>query len=189
MDGGASSTNSMIKDNDVIRSLIAALIEGLTESGIENPIVQQTAQIRQQGVPLQDAFFIDRVSAKRYGFTGRKQEYRSESDDFLATESRIIERVYQISTLAIEDVNNTEANTAFDLAEIAAAVIESQPFRDKIYIDGLQVYRITDIRTPYIVNDMDNHQLSPSFDFTITYCNELTHTINPAEVTGKTHKI
>ena len=172
-------------DNELIIVLRNALVTGLTSIGYNDPTVLQNYQPSQQGTRNGEVWYIHRIATHKYGHAGIKRVLNTGNDNFDVTETRVLERTFQITTLKKTDGTDITEKTAYDLAEEAAAVIESFAFRQEIRSHGVSVYRVLDIRSPYFSDDSKQNELSPNFDFTVTYCNQITSTAEPVrEITG-----
>lgn len=172
-------------DNEVLSHLLSALSTGLNDNGFPSPLIKQAYQPNQQGIEAGPAWYIHRLSTHKYGHPGRVQVKNEANNNFDVTETRILESTYQITAYSrpADPVANPDLTlpNSFDMADVAAAVVESTAFSDTIREQGIRVYRVTDIREPYFTNDSDQNELSPNFDFTVTYNRELTSTVGLVE--------
>ena len=178
-----------MNDNDVLEIICNALSEGLSDNGFASPFIAQSYQITHAGISSTPTWYIHKISTKKYGYPGKKLVFNSGDNNFTQTESRLIERTYQITTTKKELASATNQPTVFDMADVAAAVIESQKFGDTIRENNMSVYRVTDIREPYFVDESNENENSANFDFTIQYCRNLTSTVEPATVRGNVNEI
>ena len=176
-----------MNDNDVLAILISAFETGLAANGFTAPEVAQSYQTTHQGINDVPTWYIHRVTSNRYGFQGSRQAYNEVTGLYDVTESWLLERTYQISTYKNQSTSNPTETTAFDMADIAAGVAQSQAFRDTLKANGIGIYRITSVRENYFSDESNENELSTNFDFTIQYCREITSTVEPAQIRGEVH--
>lgn len=178
-----------MNDNDVLAILIDALRVGLTANGFADPEIAPSYQVSRQGRNTTPTWYIHRITAHRYGFQSNKQAFNDTNQNFDVTESWLLERTYQITTLSKELASDTTRPTAFDMADIAAAVVQSRAFTDELRDNNIDIYRVTDIRTPYFSDASNENELSPNFDFTVQYCRSIQSTVEPATIRGNVHEV
>ncbi len=78
--------------------------------------------------------------------------------------------MFQITALSIQIPKLGVAQlTASDIANTAAGIMQSDMSIDTLTSKGLFIYRITDVRNPYFVDDKERFEASPSFDFTLQH--------------------
>ena len=165
-----------MNDQQLIALIISSLTTALTEYGFTDPNIVQSFQADHQGENLEPTWYIHRLSNHKYGNTGTKQVLNNVTNLFDVTETRILERKFQITTLRKQDSANWDDNDAFDMAEVGAAAIESETFTSLLRAEGASIYKITDVRAPYFQDASDENQLSPNFDFTVIYNREYSRT-------------
>lgn len=158
-------------DNDVWVILTAMLDSAIVSSGLDasNVIFARAVQPRQEGAISQPALYCHRISSKRYGWQSRKDNYNSTDDNFDHTESIITESVYQVSAEVSEDPNDLSELTAFDVVSRIALQLNSYAVRQFLLSNDIAIIRIIDVRTPFFKNESDQFEPEPSFDFTISY--------------------
>lgn len=135
----------------------------------QNVVAKRANQPRQEGANSQDTAYISRINSRRYGFQGRKDEYDDVNDVFVHTETYIIESVYQVSVEADDNPSDETQITSFDIAQELAGRLQTIATRLNLKNQGVNIIRITEVRTPYFLNDADRFEGEPSFDFTISY--------------------
>ncbi len=155
-------------DNELYKLLFDIIRKGLAAQNID-AVVQQSNQPTQQGVPTKNTVFLTKITNKRYGWLGSKDEYDEDNSKEIHTETQNIETVFQVNALAIQKPNNIYQLTASDIINYVAAIMNSNATVQRLTENGCGIYRITDIRNPYFQDDKDRFEASPSFDFTITH--------------------
>lgn len=153
--------------NETLAILISAVSTIMAQTGM--PVdVQAAFQPTNQGTQVAPFIAIHYVSSRRYGFPQVVETYNASTTSFDRVESYILEETYQFTAYAMADPANTTPPTAYDYAKRAAAVLQSAQLRGILLKYGIGFQRVTDIRTPFFIDDRERQEMSPSFDFTIT---------------------
>ena len=161
----------MQTDNTLIQLFLPIIQNGLIADGYTNVVVQQANQPTQQGIPTAPTVYFYKVGNRRYGFLGRQDVWSSESNTMVHNERQYYETTFRIQALVLQNVKAPNY-TASDLANEVACILQSDNTRTILNNSGVGVLRITDIRNPYFVDDRDNFEALPSFDFTLVYLND-----------------
>lgn len=171
-----------MNDSQLINIISTALEAGLLAQGYAEPDVAQSFQPRQQGSPSGETWFIHKVgNIKKYGHPQKTHKLNQETGLIDLTEKRVLDRTYQITALKkmdAEEMTLTE-KTAEDMAEEAAAIMQSQSFVSALRLEGVRMLRITEVRTLSFTDQYDENDISPNFDFAITYDKQLASTVQP----------
>ena len=147
-----------MNDNDVWQIILPLIQTPLrAETGLASLDVIQTYQPTTQGVPNPPFLMLHRIHAHKYGHPHRAQVYNSGNDNFDTTDTHIIEATYQARSLATQNPSDITQPTAFDVAEAAARVMQTDSFMDALRAQDINIYRITDVRVPYFVDDRQRH--------------------------------
>ncbi len=158
-------------DSELIE-LIAPIIEaGLVAAGFDNVVLIQSNQPTQQGIDTLDTVYLTKISNKRYGYLGTYDEWDEENDEMVHTEVQPFECTYQVSALVLLDPKTPSQATASDLVNEVAWILQSEKTIVELHNSEVGILRISDVRNPYFVNDQDQFEANPSFDFTLTYRN------------------
>ena len=165
------SWDKKMTDNQLIRLFLPIINAGLLADGYDNVEVKQNYQPTQQGPNTDPTVYFFKVNSRRYGFLGRWDKWDSINNKMVHTEAQYMESTFQVSTLVRQSPYKPNAYTAADLANEVASIMQSDNTRDILNNSGVGILRITDIRNPYFVDDKDQFEASPSFDFTLTYEN------------------
>ena len=158
-------------NNEVWIILIGVIEIGLTDMSI-NASVQQDYQPTQQGAPSSPFVALHNITNNRYGFKKNKTVYDADDDNLKQTQGVVMQRTYQVSAYAIEDPSDDEAVTAYDIVESVSSIMQSEKTQDALLANGISIFRVTDIRSPFFTDDKDRNEAAPSFDFVISYSQE-----------------
>lgn len=164
-------------DSPLIQLFLGVIQAGLTAQGYAEVEITASYQPTQQGVDEAPTVYYHKIADKRYGFLGRSSQYDSLSGNITHTETQLYETTFQISTLVISDPSISSYD-ASDLANIVAMILQSDSAVDTFNAADVGIYRITDVRNPYFLDDKDRFEASPSFDFTLTH-KQINTTIVP----------
>lgn len=154
-----------MRDNDVIKVIIAELRSQLPIYGLADVKVKQSYQPTQQAVSEERRIFIHKVANPQvgsgfiYNGTTRKQQFLKRA-------------TFQFDALAQQDPQDVNSLTASDIVTIAADALQSYDSVRNLRANGVNIERVTDVRSIYFINDKDRHESSPSFDFIVSYQHE-----------------
>ena len=129
-------------------------------------------QPTQQGIPTAPTVFFFKVSDKRYGFLQRTDRWDTLLQEMVHTELQPYETTFQVSTLVLQSPATPNQYTASDLCNEVSSIMQSDNARDILYNNNIGILRVTDISNGYFVDDRDNFEASPSFDFVLTHYQE-----------------
>lgn len=144
------------------------LLAGLARYGVTDLPVKQGYQPTTQGRVTRCLYFWALPDTPEgWQYTARS----TDPDTLLMTtkETQIIASSYQIGALVPDDPTNLAQKTAKDLTVLARMVVQSQPFIKALTAENVGVRRPSDVRNPQFVNDRDQYEFNPSFDFTVTH--------------------
>lgn len=158
-------------DNSLIILFRPIIEQGLIAAGFTTTVVKQSNQPTAQGAVTAPAIYFHKLYNKRYGFLGRKDTWNPTTQQFEHIETQYYETTFQIMALALQNPSDITAPTASDLVNEVASIMQSDRTRDILQLENIGILRITDITNPYFVDDRDNFEASPSFEFTLTYAN------------------
>jgi len=163
-------------DNTLIQLFLPVIQAGLVADGFTTTVVKQSNQPTQQGIPTAPMVFFTKIYNRRYGFLGREDVWDSGTSSFIHSESQYYETAFQVSALVLQNPSDLTIPTASDLVNEVACLMQSDATRAILNAQGVGILRITDVTNPYFVDDRDNFEASPSFDFVLTYLNVRTST-------------
>ena len=171
-----------MNDTKLIDIICTALEAGLVSQGYVDPDVLQSFQPEQQGSPSGETWYIHKIGPiHKYGHTQKSNKLNQTTGIVDLVETRVLERKYQITAFKKQtpEEQTPTAKTADDMAEEAAAIMQGQVFVNALRLEGLRMMRITDVRTPYFTDQHDQNDISPNFDFTVTYSKQLASIVQP----------
>lgn len=166
-------------DNELIALFLPIINTGLAANGFTDVVVLQSNQPTQQGIPTGPAVYFTKISNRRYGFLGTYDKWDSDNGTMVHTEVQPFESTYQVSALVLQNPKTPTQYTASDLVNEVAAILQSEKTVMTLASSNVGVLRISDIGNPYFVDDQDQFEANPSFDFTLTYRNVRVSTTAP----------
>lgn len=158
-------------DNSLIQIFLPVINAGLIADGFSGVVVKQSNQPTMQGIPTNPTIYFFKTGNKRYGYLGRLDVWDSMAVDMVHTESQYYESTWQVSALVLQSPATPNQYTASDLVNEVASIMQSDNTRDILNGSGIGILRVMDVLNPYFVDDRDNFEASPSFDFVLTYEN------------------
>lgn len=158
-------------DNSLIQLFLPIIQAGLAADGFTTTVVRQSNQPTQQGIPTVPTVYFFKVYNRRYGFLGREDVWDPLSSTMVHNECQYYETAFQVSALVLQNPSDLTIPTASDLVNEVACIMQSDATRAILNASGVGILRVTDIINPYFVDDRDNFEASPSFDFVLTYQN------------------
>jgi hypothetical protein len=161
-----------LTDNALIQIFLPIINAALVIDGFTGVTVQQAAQPTMQGSPLAPTVYFYKVGMKRYGYLGRNDKWDNVGDLMDHTESQFYESTWRIQVMVLQNPATPNQYTASDLADEVASIMQSSNTLDILNANGIGILRITDIVNPYFLDDRDNYEAIPSFDFTLVYENQ-----------------
>ncbi len=156
-------------DNQLFRLMLPLIHDGLRTLGIADLAIKQQYQPTQQGMPSGPAIFLHKIGDYRYGYPQRKSVWDHESKKFVHMESIWMQTSFQVNALVPQNPEQPDLLTASDLLNLSAIVLQSDATRQALQKHELGIYRVQDIRQTYFINDRQQFEASPSFDFTLTH--------------------
>lgn len=157
-----------MNDNDFIRLFLPIINAGLAADGYSGVVVKQANQPTQQGINTQPTVYFYKVANKRYGFLGRRAVWDANTSQMVHTESQYYETTWQVSALVLQFPTNPNGYTASDLVNEIASIMQSDNTLAILNNAGVGILRVTNLSNPYFVDDRDQFEASPSFEFTLT---------------------
>jgi hypothetical protein len=85
------------------------------------------------------------------------------------TEEQQYETTFQVNALVIQSPSTPNQYTASDLVNDVCFIMQSDSTREILYNNQISILRVTDVTNGYFVDDKDNFEANPSFDFTLSY--------------------
>lgn len=158
---------SVKTDNQIIQIFLPIIQNGLIADGFLNVTVKQSNQPTQQGIPTTPMVFFFKVFNKRFGYLGRYDKWVI--NQMQHHEVQYMEITFQVSALVLQYPITPNQYTASDLVNEVASIMQSDNTSTILNNNGIGILRIQDLSNPYFVDDRDQFEASPSFDFTLVY--------------------
>lgn len=155
-------------DKELMVLAIAQIRAALTLAALPGTVAQ-SRQPTAQGVEEGPVVYLHHAGGRRYGYQGKTDAYNAGLGRIDHVEDYWLERSFQVDALVPYVPTELASPTAFDYVDAVAAYLQTDQARAAFKGAGVGILRITDVREPYIVDDKDQHELAPSFDFTLTY--------------------
>lgn len=156
--------------NQLFIVIIRVLNQGMTARAIYDVSVKQSFQPKAQGANSQKTMYLFKLFDRLYGSPERKDEWINEPTPGLMrhTERQKILSTFQLTATLTQSVL-ANGQTSSDLANIAASIMRSDFAMTELQKEGLSIFRVMDVRNPGGLNDRDQNEFYPSFDFTIEH--------------------
>lgn len=139
--------------------------------------IRQDYQPTAQGLPSGLVLLVHYVTETRYGFTRRAEVWNPATQQFDRVQEQRIETILQLSVSGPQDPADTTGPTLIDWAQRAAMALGSDDCIELLRAQGIGMTRIRDVRIVYAVDDLEQHEGSPSFDATFTHRDTVTDTL------------
>jgi hypothetical protein len=143
------------------------------------PMVAQAWQDHAEGIATGPAVYLAKIGDYRLGAPKRDTIPDPDNvNEVIRRETQVYETTFQ--AMGIWSAPDA-ALTAADLANRAAAILQSDLGLDFLRAADVGILRVGQVRNPKFVNGADEYEASPSFDFVLTY-KQVTLTKHPAAV-------
>jgi hypothetical protein len=156
-------------DNQLIALIIRTLIAGEQIAGIPNTPIKQAFQPTRQGIDTQPTAYLYKIGDRRYGFTRRNDCWNPNANQMVHTETQQYETTFQLSALATQNPRTPNQYTASDILNLCGSILQSAPAIQAFQSQGVGIERVTDVRNPYFLDDREQSEAAPSFDFVLTH--------------------
>jgi len=156
-------------DNQLIASVIEAILKGELIAGIQGTPLAQAFQPTEQGVNSEPTIFFYKVADKRLGSPGRSDVYDEANQRMVHTELQQYETTFQMSALALQSPQTEQNYTASDILNLVAYILQSEATIDFLQSKGIGIEKINDVRNPYFKDDADRYEANPSMDIVFTH--------------------
>lgn len=177
-----------MREYDLFAAVIAVLRVGMGMDA-DTLDIEQNNQPRTSGRPNRRALLLDKTGERRYGHV-KREDVEDPGDPLVMIhrETQIYETTLQVNGMAkppaATGAPDPAEPTASDLANQAAAVMQSDYAIATLGALGIGLLRVTGVRNPKFRNDRDQFEAAPSFDFILTH-NQVTVTTTPAAIVGE----
>ena len=154
---------------DVWRAIISVLNTGLNDQGFNDVKVRQSYQPIKQGPSLGRSVYLHKITSQRVGHQGRKYNYNSGDGDFDELEKYWLAVTIQLMPLVSQDIEDENSITAYDVADLCAAILQTKATRKTLLESGISIEKIGQIPVSFSIDDKDEFDLDPTFDFILLY--------------------
>lgn len=158
-----------MQDSVLLRIIMSIIQQGLIDDGFNGVVLQQSYQPTMQGVTSPPTVYFFKVGDKRYGFPYRKDTWDTFNDIMVHTEIEDYETTFQVGARVYKDPRLPDQYTASDLVNEVSAILQSDSTVNTLEQNNIGILRIIDIRNPYFVDDRDQFETFPNFDFILTH--------------------
>lgn len=156
-------------DNQLFQLLIPIIRDGLTAQGFNSIPVKQANQPTQQGANTVNTIYLSKLYSNPLGFLKRSNAWDEGQQVMVHTEKQDFETAFQLNAFALQNAADINSATASDLLRAAWFVLQGDAARAALKASNVGIYRIPNLAGVYSLNDMDNFEASPSFDFSVTH--------------------
>lgn len=182
-----------MKDVDLIDTISTRCELALAALGYNTETfpMLQNYQPRQQGTPIGNSVWIEKLYSHVYGSPGYEFNYVNDTHQqvngyFKEKENQLYNTTFQITVLLPQIPGNTDIPTASDVAEYLQRWLASRASLREFRKSGLSIYRILDVRNPKFKDDQEQYEAHPSFDVTFNHMNSLETDIGAVQrVSGR----
>ena len=151
-------------ENNIWEDMISLLNEALSAKNISGMTVMRAFQ--PTDVTGKNLVLINKVSSKRYGWIGRHNKIIDGEMQYV--EDYFQEMRFQISVLKKINLKDSTDITAEDIANMLIDYLLSNEGLQNLRSQGYMPIRIIDVRNQNFINQNDNYQFNPNFDFVCT---------------------
>lgn len=169
-------------DNDIWRHLIPVFAAGFVRAGRDDVTVKQGYQPETIGANQGPTLYLAKLFDRRIGHVKRKDEEFNPVTGLITHEERQwYESTFQAMAIYPQIAADETGWTPSDLANIGAAIIQSDEAITALRAVGLGVLRVAEVRNPRFTNERDQFDAAPSFDFILAH-EQVTLTTTPAAI-------
>lgn len=156
--------------DDELIALFGGIIEaGLVELDITGVTLEQAYASVLIGVTTGAMISFFKVADHRYGIRKSESVWNPEDEKEIRTTEQVYESTFQIQALVPQTPSPDFVMTASDLINTVAQILQDEDAVNTFQQSGVGILRVTDVRNPYFMDDHDQFEACPSFDFTLTH--------------------
>ena len=162
---------------DVWRALIVVLRTGLDDQDLNDVTIHQAYQPTKQGLDSCRSIYLHKIISRRIGHQGRKHVYNPGNSNFDVQEKSWRGVTIQLMSSVSQDITDENSLTAYDIADTCSMILQSIKAIKELKAYGLSTEIIRDINQTFPLDDKDQFDLDPSFDFVLLYEQTLSSTV------------
>lgn len=167
----------------------AALLDCLTHAGVTNlPVFAGNQPGVAQGREARAVYFWP-VSDTPRGWQGRTRQVNPQTLQIETVEVQYIQTQFQVNVFTPDSPTDTTSATAKDLCNLVRMIVQSNRFTEAMTAVGVGVQVPSAVRAPFFVNDLDQYEQNPSFDFVVSRKITLTQATKEAAPTLSIHRV
>ncbi len=163
-------------DNQLIALIIQVLLAGETTANIPGLPIAAAFQPQENGVNSEPTAFLHKLFDHPYGFLQTTDVYDDISQTIIHTESQKYETHFQLGALAIQNPNTPDQYTASDICNLCQSILRSDAARQTFQDQNVGIEKPGDVRNPAFLDDFQQYEYNPSFDFILTHDRVLVST-------------
>jgi len=164
-----------MKEKDLIRLILSTARPLLDAAGYSDVPFVQNFQPTQQGRPQSRYLSMNIVVNQRYGSPAKYSQW--DGTNYWRIVEQVIMTTVQINAVVNSTPEDVTSDTASDLLNRFALIMNDWPFQKALIAGGANILRITTVPNPKSDNDRSQWQAEPSFDVILTH----TDTVRSAQ--------
>jgi len=178
-----------MNDKALRAAIRAALVDCLAHAGVTDlPVIAGNQPSVAQGREPRAVYFWS-VSDTPRGWQGRTLKTNPSTFQLETVETQFVQTMFQVNVFTPDDPEDTTSDTAKDLCNLVRMLVQSNRFTEAMTAVGIGVQTPSPIRAPFFVNDFDQYEQNPSFDFTVSRKIETTQATHEAAPTLSIHRV
>ena len=162
---------------DVWRAIISVLNTGLNDQGFNDITIHQSYQPIKQGPDSGRSVYLHKIISRRIGHQGRKYVYNSINNNFDIQEKSWRGVTIQLLSSVSQNITDENSITAYDIADTCSMILQSIKAIKELKTHGLSTEIIRDLNQTFPLDDKDQFDLDPTFDFVLLYEQTLSSTV------------
>lgn len=163
-------------DYQLFKLIISTVQSQLIFAAIPGVTLDQAYQPIRQGVSKLPSAYMYKLYDIRDGYPQEEYIWDELNEVETKTMTQVMRSSFQITALNIPQPANNTQYTASDIANLLAAILQTDVTIATLNAQGVGILNITEIRNPFFLDDRDRWEASPSFDFTLAHKQILTGT-------------
>lgn len=172
-----------MKQKELIALFRTQLLAGLARYGVTDIPVKQGFQPTTQGRVPRCVYFWP-LSNAPVGAQYREHVTDPQTLKLRTRETQNFASSFQVGALIPDNPEDDAQLTALDITTMCRQIVVSQPFVIAMTAANAGIRDVTPIRNPQFVNEQNQFEYNPSFDFTVTHKQsiiQLTDSIDSVE--------
>lgn len=163
-------------DNQLIALIFQILDAGAAAAGIPTVLYKQSYQPTKQGANSVPTCYLNKLFDEVYGSPLRLDQWNEDKTEITHTESQQYATHFQLTALAYQDPSDVNSKTASDILNLSRYTLQSDVGIQSFQAAGVGIQRVTQVRNTPFLDEHNNWEYQPSFDFIITHKQTITST-------------